>query len=514
MRDRVPEADGIACPAHLATEDWLSPLRHGRRVLVDHFVLSLNAGTLALATIANGVIGFVYWWVAARAFTPTNVGLAAADISMIGLLSLAADVGLGTLLQGEIPRRKQLAPHLVSAALLASLATASALGLAYLAVAEVIAPRVGLTGGIPSTRLLLVVGVAVQTASLVLDAALIGMLSARLRLFRNLLFAGLKLLLVAAAVAIAIPEDWQLDSIIASWVIGQGLATLCLAGVVRMKGARIWYRPRFDALGRLVGVAFWHYVVNVAATAPTLVLPIVIAVLVSPEQNAAFYAAWMLLTLAGVVPAALANVLFTVGESDPSRAEASIRFSLIVSLGVGAIAAVGFWLLSNVALNMLNPVYSDLVGSGLRFLGVGVPLLAVKQHYITVQRLERRVRVAAFALGGLGAIEILFAALGAEVDGLFGAMTGWLLAMGFEAACLWPTVRRRLSRDGGGGVALTPQTGGGLGRGRDATERPTALYAMAGVGPPDSASAGRGATAICEANIVQCGDNKQERDLR
>ena len=324
----------FALPKSAAIAHLLSLLPRARLTLKHNFVLAFHAGNLALATVANGILGFVYWWVTARAFTPTNVGLASADISLMVLLGTAADLGLGMMLQGEIPRHKRLSPHITSAALLGALASGSALGLAYLALAAVFGPNFGTSAGIPSTRVLVVVGIGLQTFSLVLDAALIGMLSAPLRLFRNLLFAAGKLLLVTIAGALVIPEDWQLDAIIASWVIGQAAAALGLASVVWLRGARIWYRPRFDTLGQFVGVAFWHYLVNVVAMAPSLVLPIIIAALLSPEQNAPFYAAWMLLSLAGVVPAALANVLFTLGSGASSRALSGLRFSLSVSLGV------------------------------------------------------------------------------------------------------------------------------------------------------------------------------------
>jgi O-antigen/teichoic acid export membrane protein len=405
---------------------------------------SFSAGNLALATIANSALGFVYWWVSARAFTPTNVGLASADISLLILISVTADVGLGTLLQGEIPRRPGTAPHLVCAALLASLASAGVFSLAYLAFAAVVGPVFGVTGGVPATRFLLVVGIGVQTASTVLDAALIGMMRTPLRLLRNLLFSGAKLLFVVGAAALAIPEDWQLDAIIASWVTGQALASVGLAGVFRLRGAQVWHLPSFDQLRRLAGVAFWHYLLNLVATGPSLLLPVIIALVQSPEQNAPFYAAWMILNLAGVAPAALATVLFSVGSGAPSPAISNIRFSLFLSLCIGTVAAVGFWLLSNVALNMLNPVYSDLVGSDLRLLGLSVPLMAIKVHYMTVQRLVCRERQATYTLGALGAIEILLAVLGSKFDGLQGAVAGWLIAMAFEASCLWPTIWRRL----------------------------------------------------------------------
>lgn len=533
MRDRADQADcGMvdhAGPARCSARapegsrstdvaDRRSPLYRAQRALGTHFELTFNAGALAAATMANGAFGFVYWWVAARSFTPAAVGLASAGLSLMMLLSLAADFGLGTLLQGEIPRRRKVAPHLVSAALVASLAIAGILGLAYVALAALaatFAPSVGGVTGSSSTRCLIVVGVGVQTASSVLDAALVGMLSAPLRLLRNLLFAIVKLLFVIGIAAAVVPEDWQLDLIIASWVVGQGVASFALAAMFWFTGSRIWYRPRFDLLQQRMGLALWYYALNVMATAPTLILPVVIASVVSPQQTAPFYAAWMLLTLAGVVPAALATVLFTVGSGGSSETAASIRFSLAISIAIGVIAAFGFWLLSDAALKILNPAYSDLVGSDLRFLGASVPLMAVKVHYMTVQRLEGKARSAAFMLGALGAIEILFATIGAELDGLLGATTGWLVAMALEAACLWPTIWRRVG-DEKFGLRMFARIA--LGRPKApiaamaAGERPANAFEVSDAAPPFSSTQSN-PTANGQA-IVSFADTNQARVLR
>jgi O-antigen/teichoic acid export membrane protein len=462
---------------------WQAPFLRARRWAGAHFGLAFNAGAMALATIANGGLGFVYWWVLARSFTPSAVGIASADISLIGLFSLAADLGLGTLLQGEIPRQRGLAPHLVSAALLASLASAGAFGVVYLAMTAVFAPSLGISEGIPTTRLLVFVGIVAQTVSSVVDAALVGVLKAPLRLYRNLLFAVSKLLIVIALAAVTIPEDYQLNAIIGSWVIGGAIALLALAGMLRSNGARIWHSPRFDLLRTHFSASIWHCALNVAGSAPTLILPVLIAVAVSPEKNAPFYSMWTLLVLAGVGPTALATVLFTVGARDSAKAAASIRFSLLVSLGFGAVAAVGFWLLSSVLLGFLNPVYSDLVGSDLRFLGLSIPLTAIKAHYMTVQRLENRVRTAAFVLTAFGALEILLAALGASFQGLLGVTMGWLTAMAIEAAFLWPAIAKALGDEGLGLIAAAREALNPLRRG---SGHPTAEQGGIADGPSDN----------------------------
>ena len=104
------------------------------------------------------------------------------------------------------------------------------------------------------------------------------MLQAPLRLFRNLLFAVAKLLLVIGAAAVAIPEEWQVNAIIASWVIGQGLAALVWPASVG-SGASAFGIGRGSICFRdWSGSRFWHYVLNVAAIAPSLILPLIIAV--------------------------------------------------------------------------------------------------------------------------------------------------------------------------------------------------------------------------------------------
>src|SRR5438132_1175124 len=78
----------------------------------------INAGSLVCTTVATGVLGFAYWWVAARQFPPQAVGLASAAVSAMMLLGSICILGLGTLLIGELPRQPGKEAPLISAALI------------------------------------------------------------------------------------------------------------------------------------------------------------------------------------------------------------------------------------------------------------------------------------------------------------------------------------------------------------------------------------------------------------
>src|SRR6266853_1606802 len=78
----------------------------------------VNAGSLVATTGVNSVLGFVYWWLAAKQFLPEAIGFASAAISAMTLLGTLSVLGLGTLLIGELPRHSGKEGSLISAALI------------------------------------------------------------------------------------------------------------------------------------------------------------------------------------------------------------------------------------------------------------------------------------------------------------------------------------------------------------------------------------------------------------
>ena len=65
-----------------------------------------NAGSLAATTGLTSVFGFVFWIIAARKFSPQAVGYGSAAISAMMLLGTVGMFGLGTVLIGELPKRR------------------------------------------------------------------------------------------------------------------------------------------------------------------------------------------------------------------------------------------------------------------------------------------------------------------------------------------------------------------------------------------------------------------------
>src|SRR5260370_17983866 len=76
-------------------------------------VMLTNTASLVCTNLITSALGFVYWWLAARLFSPEAVGLVSAAISAMALLPTTSLLGFGSLLIGYLPQRpgKQPPPY-------------------------------------------------------------------------------------------------------------------------------------------------------------------------------------------------------------------------------------------------------------------------------------------------------------------------------------------------------------------------------------------------------------------
>jgi O-antigen/teichoic acid export membrane protein len=402
-----------------------------RRALQKSATLVMNSGALAIGTVGAASLGFVYWWLAARLFPPEAVGEASALLSVMGLVGLAGEAGLGTLLMGEIVRHPGKAPGLVTAAV--SVGSAAAVGMALLLVLG--------ANLISSTRLIdswfegvaFVLGCSLTVLTMVADQALVGNLHSTDRMIRQVLFSVFKLVLIAAGIAAGYATN---PVILLTWVTGLWASWIAVDLLTRGRVRRLVATPDFHLLHTLRRKVFDHYLLDVALQAPSVIMPYLVLVLLSPTTTAAFVALWMLVSTASLIPAAMASVLFPVVRASPKQSGHDILVSLTASLLFSLGCATFIFVYSQETLAFFNPAYPEIAGSSLRFLGFSLVGSTLKFHACTLARLGDRMLKASpwFALGGL--LELCLAIAGAKLGGLEGLVVGWTVAVSLEGACI------------------------------------------------------------------------------
>ena len=416
-------------------------IRQAQDVWRVHGVMLANSGALAVSAGMTAALGFLYWWAAARFFEPRSVGLAAAAISMMNLIALVGEFGLGPLLIGESQRRPKDSHNLISAALMAALVSSSLLGLVYAVLVSLSPLAFGrsLDIGIPST--LFIAGCSLAGFALVLDHAFAGLLRSSLQLYRNGLFSAFKLAILLAIV-FAIGASGQESLIFLAWTLGQLFSIVVLAATLAYRGRPVWYAPNFDLLWLLGPNVLRHHILNLATLAPGLVLPFLVTVVLSAEDNAAFYASWMVLSVILLVPASLTTILFTIGAAEPEAIAERLKCSFLICVLTSVLAVIGLFFCSGLILSFFGPSYASRGEPILQVLSLVVLAVTLKAHYVAIQRVNDRLVSASIVLGAGAMLEMLLAVVGARLGGLLGLTQGWVFAIYLEAAVVTPTLLR------------------------------------------------------------------------
>jgi O-antigen/teichoic acid export membrane protein len=382
-----------------------------------HHDLLVNAGSLLATTGVTSVLGFAFWTFAARQFSPRDVGYGSAAVSAMSLLGTIGMFGMGTVLIGELPRRKHRG-GLVMAALLACGLGSLALGAGFAILAPKVSPRFADLLGTPVESAVFAVGVVLTAVVAVFDEATIGLLRGGVQLSRNLVFAVAKM--AALPVGAFVLHDQFGVGITMSWIAGMAISLAGSAIWLRARGTRVLPGPDWAVLRGLGKTVFAHNWLNMAIVVPVTLLPLLVTMVVSPEANAAFYVAWMLTSFLGAVPWHLSTVLFAVAAADPSQVPRKLRFSLKMSLYAGIPGMLVLGLGARYILAIFGPSYAQTATFPLLLLTLSYIPSLPRNFYIAVARAKGYVSRAAVVLTTSAVLQLSTATLAGQLDGLKG----------------------------------------------------------------------------------------------
>jgi O-antigen/teichoic acid export membrane protein len=290
-----------------------------------------------------------------------------------------------------------------------------------------------------------VLGIVATAGFLVLDEGLVGMLAGGVQLIRNAYFAAGKLALLAACALT--PLTVTATGIVGVWVAAAALSLIAVAVSVRRRGLAGSLRPDFGRLRAVRGLAMDHNLLNLALFLPRTVLPLIVALVVSPEANAGFYAAWMIITVLAMIPSHFATALFAVAR-DPDALRSKVKVALVTSLAVGVPVSLLIAVERDRILAVFGGGYAALGAASLGILALTYVPTVVRQLYIAVSRATGQVRRATRIALGAGAVEVAAAATAGATGGLTRLALALAMVFTLEAAVMAPTVLRAIRPSG------------------------------------------------------------------
>ncbi|WP_045742326.1 lipopolysaccharide biosynthesis protein [Actinoplanes rectilineatus] len=406
--------------------------------LKGHVDLFLNAGSLMATTLLTSLFGFAYWWVAARVAPIDAVGEASAAVAAMTTIGTIGMFGMGTMLIGALPSIPRGKWDLISTCLLTAGTVATVGGIAYVVVADLWIPSLREAFGGTAGMILLIVGIALNAMTLVLDEAMVGLLQGPLQLMRNAWFSVIKLVLLALAALL--PFTLTGEILLLTWVAGIVMSTAILFRTLRKRGMIDSMRPRPGLMRGRGKATFDHNLLNLATYLPRAALPLVVTATLSKEVNAAFYTAFMVLSFLAMVPGNVAITLFAVTAGDKAALRSKVRVGLLICLIVGLPAALVVYGLSDFIMSLFSSQYADLAGNALAILTLSYLPFVFHHFFLAISRVQNRLRGAGIFACFAGVAELGAAWYGGTTGDLDTLVTAVVVVMAIEMVLVAPMV--------------------------------------------------------------------------
>lgn len=295
-------------------------------VYANGYALVANAGLSA-------ALGFLFWMVAARRFHADALGIGAAIVSAATLAALVGKAGFDAAVIRYAPSKEPRAlRRLLARATLATIGLTTLVAVCVLLLASFGVPALApmMTPPYAVAFVLLAVGTG---SAWILDAFFIAEQRAEGVLLRNLAFNVVKI-----GVPLVIAFEWGGRAIPLAW--GVGLAASLVVALSLLARRIATHVPTGEAPSQgAFGYAMRNYALNLSEFLPGLLLPLLVLQALGPEENARFFLAWTIATVAFLASKAIAQSAFAALVRD-CNARAAIAKGLALSALVLAPLAI------------------------------------------------------------------------------------------------------------------------------------------------------------------------------
>jgi O-antigen/teichoic acid export membrane protein len=406
-----------------------------------------NAVFLALNSILSGASNFVFWVVAARFYSSSDVGVASALIASVALLNSVSLLGLNYALIRFLPEEDN--PHgMINSSLSIVGLFSMALALIFVAGIPFWSPALSLISGNLTMLLLFTLFTVVTSLFLMQGQTFIALGSAGFTFSQQMIFQGSKVVLIALFVS------FGAFGIFSSWSAAALISAL-LANLFFMRKIHRDYVPapvlKMRAIKKMARFSLGNYVADVLTSAPTYLIPLMIVNVLGTDSGAYYRIAFGIASMLFAIPFAVTTSLFSEGSSNPQDLRhhliKAIKFMLILLVPSILLVLV----LSDKLLLIFGQQYAESGLSLLRILALSSLPVGIIELYLVVMRVQLRIKTVLCTYASVTIIIVLGSYwLGGHV-GLMGVGYSWILGQGLVAIVLSVLTVKWLRKDNSSG---------------------------------------------------------------
>ena len=396
-----------------------------------------NSYFLIATTVIGSILGFIFWVLAARFYTPHDVGLATAVISAANLLVEFSLLGFNFGITRFLPNEKNKQGMINSCLTITSLFSI-VLTIIFILGISMWSPALAFV--YENMLFLLFFGIFVFSAALIRlhQTTFVALQSAELSFILNITLSLLKLIFVLLLVAFGV------FSIILSWVIAACIA-LIVSTFLLIPMRVHSYLPiptiKKKMLKDMFPISFGNYIAENVAVIPNSILPLMIINVLTPEMNAYFFMALAISNILIMVPVAVNNSLFVEGSYAPDKFRNNVIKALKFTFLLIIPMVFGIFIFGDKLMLLFGKTYSENAFYVLCILVLSIVPFTINKLYMTIKNVQLNVKPIIYLNVLISILTVVISYLLMVKIGLVGVAIGYTLAQGIGAVVVLAAVK-------------------------------------------------------------------------
>jgi O-antigen/teichoic acid export membrane protein len=397
-----------------------------------------NGYSLIASTGMTSVLGLLYWVLAARLYTPKEIGLNAALLSTMLALGGVAQLNLGSVLNRFLPSMGRSTARRIILGAYAAAALAALLScILFLLGVDAWAPSLRMLGENQWLSVWFTAATMIWTVFALQDGVLAGLRKAIWVPVENSLFAVAKIVLLV----LLADGTWRAWGPFASWTLPLLAAVLPVNLLIfgrflnsrEVAAAQFGSKVDVRSVIRYFGSDFLGTLFFMAASG---LAPILVVERAGAESNALYYLAWTITYSLYLVSKSMGISLVAEGAADPRQSKALAAGALAHTMGLLVVAVAVVVVAAPLILELFGPEYAAEGGMLLRILVLSALPFGITSMFLGLARVEGRMAAVVIVQGALALLVLGSGMLLLDILGTLGMGIAWLASQSAIALVL------------------------------------------------------------------------------
>lgn len=379
-----------------------------------------NSYFLMANTIFYSLVGFIFWIIASRLYSPENVGIGSAIVSAMGIISIFSLMGFDISLIRYIPDESDKKGMINSCFTLTTIMSII-ISIVFITGLNFWSPALIILKNNFTFSIAFIIFTIFSSLSILQISVFTALRNTKYSFFQSitnilrLISLPFFILFGSFGIYLSFGLTYMITFFVGNMLISKIYSIYKLTPVIKK-----------HFIYRMLHYSFGNYIANIFLQLPTFLLPLLVINILNAEMNAYFYVSWTFSLILLTIPTSTSKSLLAEGSFSPEEFNIKIVKSMKFTIILQLIAIFGILIFGKNILLLFGKQYAENSFELLLILCIASIPYAINQIYTTINRVQKNIKPVILIYGSISTITLIGSYFVLSSIGLLGIGYVWL----------------------------------------------------------------------------------------